>query len=314
MRSSMVFAKKIVPELEPTLLPRYDAWIRRKLHGELDPHQPPILAPLLRVDPELHGFGVADDRLAMPDTRTHAAGGDGEWTGVGAAAAEKEEVPLVAALLPPRRVLRRRRVASLVFTDGSSCSCAPDCVRAPSGLADAPSEGDAAAMTEDGSVDDDPVAAAAVHTRGCCSHLADGRAALCDGREAAGGADAEDGVSGGSVDDLLGLVAASAPSRACPVARFDLASTGDGSPLLALFVNRAPHPVRILHVDAAGLEVPVLTLRAGEHAEVQARASYAWRARSQSGTLLLELERTPEPPEDGGDVTTVHVPPCEQNV
>ena len=97
----------------------------------------------------------------------------------------------------------------------------------------------------------------------------------------------------------------------CPVATFDLASTAHGADLVALFVNRAPHPVRVLHVDATGREVPTLALRAGEHAEVRGKASYAWRARAHSGALLLELARTPAPPDGAGGVTTIHVSPCE---
>ena len=98
------------------------------------------------------------------------------------------------------------------------------------------------------------------------------------------------------------------------MAQFDLVSTPGGAPLVALFVNRAAHPVRILHVDASGAEVPTLSLRVGEHGEVHARTTHAWRARSQSGALLLELASTPPSPDEdeywGTGVTTIHVPPC----
>ena len=38
-------------------------------------------------------------------------------------------------------------------------------------------------------------------------------------------------------------------------------------PTTVLFVNRAPHPVRVLHLDAVGREVPAFSLRVGEHTE-----------------------------------------------
>ena len=102
-----------------------------------------------------------------------------------------------------------------------------------------------------------------------------------------------------------------AAARPCPVARFDLASTGDGRSTALLFVNRAPYPVRVLHLDAAGLEVPVLSLRAGEHAEVDALTSYAWRVRTQGSALLLELgpPQVPDADEATG-VTTIHILEC----
>ena len=60
-------------------------------------------------------------------------------------------------------------------------------------------------------------------------------------------------------------------------------------PINVLFVNRAPYPVRLFHVDADAREVPALSLRMGEHAEVRSRSSQAGRARSHSGALLMEL-------------------------
>ena len=72
-----------------------------------------------------------------------------------------------------------------------------------------------------------------------------------------------------------------------------------------------------MHLDAKGREVPAMSLRVGEHAEVRALTSYAWRVRSHSGSLLLEMARTPSPPEPvegsspaDADVVTIHVRPC----
>ena len=97
--------------------------------------------------------------------------------------------------------------------------------------------------------------------------------------------------------------------RPCPIARFDLASSAGGQPVTTLFLNRAPYPVRVFHVDGGGVEVPVLSLRSGEHAEVSGLSTYAWRARTRGSALLLELSATPQAEEATG-VTTVHVLEC----
>ena len=63
----------------------------------------------------------------------------------------------------PRPLLRRRRIASLEFDDGSSCSCSPRC-------------------SEDGEGGE-----------GCCGDMADGRRALCHSPVMGEGLDALDG-------------------------------------------------------------------------------------------------------------------------
>lgn len=68
--------------------------------------------------------------------------------------------------------------------------------------------------------------------------------------------------------------------------------------------------MRVLHLDTAGVEVPALSLRVGEHAELRARSTYAWRARAHAGALLLELPRTPPPADAEESVATVHVRDC----
>ena len=102
-----------------------------------------------------------------------------------------------------------------------------------------------------------------------------------------------------------------ASSRPCPIARFDLASNSTGGmPINVLFVNRAPYPVRLFHVDADAREVPALSLRMGEHAEVRSRSSQAWRARSHGGALLMELAGVVAASEEESGVATVYVFPC----
>ena len=320
LRSPMAFAKKALPDLDPTLLPRHDAWMGRKLAGGFDPRQPPLLAPMLRIDPGLHGFGAPETAGAEADEDGESGSGD-EATGADDSSSSSSDAPTSpAAVLPlPRRVLRRRRVASVVFADGSGCSCAADCIPSPSSLADPPTEGDVSAPVAEGNEEDAAVAAEA-QTRGCCAHLPDGRSAMCDPPVAdaaasggmAGEMDQEPSMDG--TNEALALIsdAYAAPTRPCPVATFDLTSSADGAPVIVLFVNRAPHPITVLHVDQGGLEVAALSLRVGEHAEVRARASYAWRARSRVGTLLLELARTPpsDAVTDAGDTATVHVHAC----
>ena len=115
-----------------------------------------------------------------------------------------------------------------------------------------------------------------------------------------------------TVAALLSFAPAVRMTRRCPVARFDLASTAHGSNVMLLFVNRAPHPVRIFHLEASGVEVAVLSLRAGEHAEVSALSSYAWRVRTRDNSLLLELAPAQVPPvEEATGVSTIHVLDCE---
>ena len=110
------------------------------------------------------------------------------------------------------------------------------------------------------------------------------------------------------VDDDVGK----ASSRPCPIARFDLASNSTGGmPINVLFVNRAPYPVRLFHVDADAREVPALSLRMGEHAEVRSRSSQAWRARfAWRRALLMELAGVVAASEEESGVATVYVFPC----
>ncbi|KOO29476.1 hypothetical protein Ctob_008816 [Chrysochromulina tobinii] len=70
-RSPALFAKKVLPSHEPTLLRRHDAWMARKLSGEPEPQQPPIASPHLRADPTLDSFG-------MPALGGEAAADDGD--------------------------------------------------------------------------------------------------------------------------------------------------------------------------------------------------------------------------------------------
>ena len=298
LRSPMVFAKKMTTtSLSGDMLPRYDAWMTRKLNGEFDPHQQSILAPLLRVDADLYGFG-APELSALPAAESTEA-----------ASVESVSMP------PPRRVLRRRRVASLVFSDGSSCSCAPDCVPEARSLVE-PSSSDADAGASGDDEEEPPEAVAKAQLHGCCAHLQDGRAALCDGPSI----DPSISPSAMAASLLPAHVddhddgKASSSSRPCPIARFDLASNSTGGmPINVLFVNRAPYPVRLFHVDADAREVPALSLRMGEHAEVRSRSSQAWRARSHGGALLMELAgAVAASEEEESGVATVYVLPCGQ--
>lgn len=266
MRSPMLFARKAEPALDAVVLPAYDPWMLRKLRGEHCADQPPIAAPLLRADPDLYG-------LAAPPYRAADADADG------------------LARLTPRRVSRRRRVATLIFADGSSCSCAPDCrAVVPGGPGGPPA--------------DAPVVAGQSELP-CCAHLADGRAALCDG---AGGADEASALLDAATAAGDGWAAATPRLAACPVASEPLSSGGDGEAVDLVFANRAPFPTRVYHMEG-GAEVPILSLRPAELGEVSALTSHAWRVRTHGGSLVLELRATP--PNDGASgVSTVHIVEC----
>lgn len=313
LRSPMLFAKKVAPSVDATVYPMYDAWVKRKLAGEADPDQPPIAAPMLRIDPEL--FGLSAPPLQAP----HRRGGE---------ARPDERLP------PPRRVLRRRRISSLVFADGSMCSCAPDCE--PSTAESFLDEEEkaaalaAAAVARAAETGEEMLPSGSVPERICCADTKDGRAALCVAGAKAGADRLDHGGDEGDdeeardddaeeervMDEWPTLSSLpSAPMVACPVARAEVASTGEGgAPLVALFVNRAPFPVRVYQVDSRKVEVPVLSLRAGEHAEVEGLSTYAWRARSLGGGLMLELESTPQPASnDAGGAATIHIAECSSS-
>ena len=158
-----------------------------------------------------------------------------------------------------------------------------------------------------------------LHTMGCCAGIEDGRAALCETstRQHASMAGSPDGGFSGEAsgearvgyeddaDEWQGLLDQygrsanlDAPQRPpCPLASFDLASSAAGVPTTALFINRAPFPVRVLHLDGDGIEVPILSLSVDEHAEVTGLSSHAWRVRTQGGALLVERAAT-QAPED----------------
>jgi hypothetical protein len=314
-RSPLLFAKKVLPSHEPTLLRRHDAWMARKLSGEPEPQQPPIASPHLRADPTLDSFG-------MPALGGEAAADDGEAP----SRAPDPDVPpeseeqhqqqrqqqqLAASLDAPsrRRRGRRRRVASLVFTDGSSCSCAPECrpIKAPW----AASPEDAAELTgmpfgsgdATGDATGTPLGSGEA-TGTCCMHAADGRAALC---------------AGGSGDDLgsdlgvsgLDMAALPLALRPCPQPRLGGSgfSSGGGQPVQALFLNRSPYPVRVLHVDSTGAEQALLSLRPAEHAEVDTDSLQAWRVRTLGGSLLVELDATPRV-DDASGMAAIHIEDC----
>ena len=320
MHSPMLFAKKLLPTRDATLLPRYDAWMERKLRGWTDPHQPPIAAPLLRVDHDLSGFGA-------PPTPRATIGGDDDG----------DNGPPDAHASLPRRVLRRRRVAALTFSDGTACSCALDC-RPPAEPAESPPEGAGLGGGGGGSPSTEVASSAAAAvveeveagaTSTCCAQLSDGQAALCDSPQAApsdggggggdgDGNDVEDGVGdrnegdeSDAADWSIYVDVPMRPRRRCPDASEGVASAADGTAVVVLFVNRAPHPVRILHVEETGLERAVLSLRAGEHAEVAAHSGHAWRVRTFGGALLRQLPATPLPADDGTGTSTLHIFECD---
>ena len=314
-RSPALFAKKVLPSHEPTLLRRHDAWMARKLSGEPEPQQPPIASPHLRADPTLDSFG-------MPALGGEAAADDGEAP----SRAPDPDVPpeseeerqqqrqqrqLTASLDAPsrRRRGRRRRVASLVFTDGSSCSCAPECrpIKAPW----AASPEDAAELTgmpfgsgdATGDATGTPLGPGEA-TSTCCMHAADGRAALC-ARGSGDDLGSDLGVSG------LDMAALPLALRPCPQPRLGGSgfSSGGGQPVQALFLNRSPYPVRVLHVDSTGAEQALLSLRPAEHAEVDTDSLQAWRVRTLGGSLLVELDATPRV-DDASGMAAIHIEDC----
>ena len=63
------------------------------------------------------------------------------------------------------------------------------------------------------------------------------------------------------------------------------------------------------HGACAGAEVPLLSLRAAEHAEMLARPSHAWRVRTLGGAVLLELVGSPGG-EDSDAPVTIHIEDC----
>ena len=73
--------------------------------------------------------------------------------------------------------------------------------------------------------------------------------------------------------------------------------------------NRAPYPVRLFFLDHAGDERPLKTLHVDQHVEYAALSTLAWRARTYSGQLLLEVSGL-APPEPAHEVVTVHVGEC----
>lgn len=329
LRSPMVVAKKLLPSQEPTALRRYDAWMDRKLAGELDAQQPLIAAPMLRIDPKLYGLS-APPLLDANHEESHAPPAtNGSWARLGEHGEDSVE-PAVGrdgvrdgasttlAVVPPRRVHRRRRVAMLLFSDGSSCSCATDCMALSAAAAGSPSD------------------------RGCCAHVADGRAALCDGpvesesehgriglqlddgstRSGASESGARDSGAAASQKGMPALesrasttngdsssTTAAVAARSCPESSEGIFSRAHGQPVTLLFLNRAPYPVSLAHLDGDGAEVPVMSLRSAEHAELAALTSHAWRVRTLGGTLLKELVDTLAVPQEDG-VAMVHIHPC----
>jgi hypothetical protein len=309
-RSPALFAKKVLPSHEPTLLRRHDAWMARKLSGEPEPQQPPIASPHLRADPTLDSFGMpalggeaaADDgeapsRAPDPDVPPESEEQRQQRRQQQQQQQQRQQQQLAASLDAPsrRRRGRRRRVASLVFTDGSSCSCAPECrpIKAPWTA----SPEDAAELTGM------PFGSGEA-TSTCCMHAADGRAALCAG----GSGDdlgSELGVSG------LDMAALPLALRPCPQPRLGGGgfSSGGGQPVQALFLNRSPYPVRVLHVDSTGAEQALLALRPAEHAEVDTVSLQAWRVRTLGGSLLVELDATPRV-DDASGMAAIHIEDC----
>ena len=77
----------------------------------------------------------------------------------------------------------------------------------------------------------------------------------------------------------------------------------------ALFLNRSPYPVRVLHVDSTGVELALLSLRPAEHAEVDTDSLQAWRVRTLGGSLLVELDATPRV-DDASGMAAIHIEDC----
>jgi len=188
----------------------------------------------------------------------------------------------------PRAAQRRRRVASLHFEDGSSCSCAADC---------GTDGGAAAAQQAEGLPPE------------CCADVADGRRALCTPPEEAEAA-APLGLAYGDAEQPQPEM----PLPRCPAPRAGVASRGGGAPLQLLLLNRAPFPVTLAFVDATGEEVALRTLRVREHAEYETLATHAWRVRTLGGHLLVEVapgDLTAPPAAESGGVVTVYVNECQ---
>ena len=216
----------------------------------------------------------------------------------------------------PRPLPRRRRIASLHFDDGSSCSCSPLC-------------GDGG----DG--------------EGCCADVPGARRALCHSASMAD-LGAEPPRQLDQQDPHEGLEGQAARPPRCPVARPDLASRGGGAPLRLVVSNLASYPVRLLLLDHVGEEQPHKTLLVdqarspatthreaptlhtpchpparhlsppvspplphAQHAEYEALSTHAWRVRTFSGQLLLEVAEVTPPPAESGDVVSVYVRECE---
>jgi len=348
--------------------------------GAFDSTQPPIAAPLLRLDAQLYGVGapplqcgagVECSSLRAAEQAVGAfaaAGGHGAQGGQWHHHRQQEnEVELEAhpqqpsssvsshdadptSLSIPHRVRRhRRRVASLLFTDGSSCSCTVDCTPVTS-------EPDWPAAITSGEQQPGNQYASEPPMPTCCAHLSVGRAALCDAPNASGSPiaaatpqapaeagsedrDDEEGAGGDgdgsgstahpagagsqgpsavpsdmSMEELVLMHAVQQPpaSRRCPQPTVPPpTSTADGEPLIVLFLNRSPYPVKVAHMDKRSIEVPLLSLQPAEHVELSARTSDAWRVRTLSGVLLLELGRTP-PAKPRGGAAMVHIFECDE--
>lgn len=213
--------------------------------------------------------------------------------------------------MAPRPLLSssRRRVASLVFSDGSTCSCAADCKPSTSDG----SSGVKHATHVDGPFTDSRSSPTAPI---CCAHTADGRAALCNWPRTLLDSAAQNEYtapesleeSSWATPDQLDNGKSVKPP--CPtVTAKKLASMAGGSGVRVIFLNRTPYPVRLLHLDTTGAEQPVLSIRPAEHAEVESSTSHAWRVRNFAGSIVLELESVPSPTDVHG-VTTIHIVDC----
>lgn len=143
----------------------------------------------------------------------------------------------------PRPLLRRRRIASLQFDDGSSCSCSPRCGEGGGG-----GESGGGGGSGEG--------------EGCCVDVADGRRALCHSATmtATGGRQPQQLDTQDQPEGLEGLEGQAARRPRCPVARPGLASRGGGAQLRLVVSNLANYPVRLLLLDHAGEEQPFKTL------------------------------------------------------
>ena len=277
MRGPAFAARKFDPEHDARLTAEYDAWMARKLRGETDPKQGAIAQRLRQTDPELHNLKPSLEAFSSLN---------------------------VAFETQPRPVQRRRRVAALHFDDGSSCSCAAGC-----GGGGGDGDGSSGGGGGSGSTDDAAGGGGGSGSGGvgleCCAHLADGRRALCDPPDHP--AEQPRAPS----DDIVGSAPeAPPPLRRCPAPQEGLASRGDGVPLKLVVANRARYPAKLFFVDHAGGERPVRTLHASQNAEYDALSSHAWRARTFSGQLLLEVSDV-APPDTPDSVATIHISECD---